>query len=56
MLLSTRFHLIKFTESALLFIQVEFDSPKKLLENPLGHLSQLVDSSADADELRAMAN
>ncbi|CED83676.1 Multidrug resistance-associated protein/mitoxantrone resistance protein, ABC superfamily [Phaffia rhodozyma] len=34
---------------------LEFDSPKKLLENPTGHLSQLVDSSADAEELRSMA-
>ena len=35
--------------------QLEFDSPKNLLANPKGELTKLVDASADAEELRAMA-
>jgi ABC-type multidrug transport system fused ATPase/permease subunit len=35
---------------------VEFDTPKNLLANPDSHLSTLVAASADADELRAIAN
>jgi hypothetical protein len=35
---------------------VEFDTPKNLLAKPESHLSTLVAASADAEELRAIAN
>jgi hypothetical protein len=36
--------------------QVEFASPKELLENPKSFLRALVDESADKEVLYAMAN
>jgi hypothetical protein len=35
--------------------QVEYDSPKELLKNPVGHLRALVDESADKEHLYRMA-
>jgi hypothetical protein len=37
-------------------VQVEFASPKELLENPKSFLRALVDESADKEVLYAMAN
>jgi hypothetical protein len=37
-------------------VQVEFASPKELLENPKSFLCALVDKSADKEVLYAMAN